>query len=118
MIGIIDNKLYFEALDISQLYDSILMFLRTRNDRYESFFILNSSKKLIGLIQEDRVLINPNMYEETKYYIYCEPNVNAVKRKFDVDAIPKNKEVTIEKDSDFYPLIFYSNCRRPRLLNE
>lgn len=116
MIGIIDKKYYFEALDMNQLYDSILMFMKIRNDRYDSFFILSNAKKLIGLVQEDQILLNPNMYEETNYYIYCEKGVNDVKREYDVDTLPKNKEVTIEKDSDFYSLIFYQTCRRPRML--
>ena len=68
MIGVINRDKIFEFRDESELCDSLSIFA----ERYgsESMIIVDTSDRIKAVIYNNQWVFQPNLIEDTKYYLY------------------------------------------------
>lgn len=112
MIGVLKSDYIFEFRDEPDLAFSISQFIK-KYDNYEVGFILNESKKLIGVLSKGEFTLQPtNTSEETKYYVFCPKPYNL---SF-YENVDKGSDINTNDDGDLF-VFYYVNYRIPKQLN-
>jgi len=74
MIGVIQGDKIFEFMDESQLANDLDWYA----DKYscKTLFIVDASDRIKGIVHNGDFTWMPNLNEDTKYYLYGNPNDN------------------------------------------